>query len=151
MATVTASIGLNSRDISDNGLNISKAATLTQAGVNTGVTGALGLSNRTLSAAQFRTLIDYSTEDVSGNAAKLYIKNTSSSTVQYVSVHIGAQADGSDGNPNTADDTVTADSEIARLYGGDWMFIPYTGGASADIVVKPSTADEVTLEYMVIY
>ena len=151
MATVTASIGLNSRDISDNGLNISKAATLTQAGVNTGVTGALGISNRTLSAAQFRTLIDYSTEDVTGNAAKLYIKNTSSSTVQYVSVHIGEQQAGSDTNLNTADDTVTADSEIARLYGGDWMFIPYTGGNTADIVVKPSTADEVTLEYMVIY
>jgi hypothetical protein len=49
-------------------------------------------------------------------------------------------------------------TEIGNLYGGDWMFFPYSAvwdeAASAnnqDIIVKPSSADAVTLEYIIIY
>ena len=137
MAIVTATIGLNSRDISDNGLNISRSSTLTEAGVNTGVGSTTGLSSKTYASTSAVELIDYSEDDISGNAAKIYIKNTSSSSTQYVQISIGALS----GTP----------VEIARLYGGDWMFIPYTGGASADIIAAPSTTDSVTLEYLGIY
>ena len=136
MATVTATIGLTSRDISDNGLNISRSCTLTQAGIVTGITSTTGLSSKTYTSTNAAELIDYSEDDITGDAAKVYIKNTSSSSTQYVEVAIG--------------DTSTH-VEIARLYGGDWMFIPYTGGASADIVVTPSTTDSVTLEYLGLY
>ena len=136
MAIVTATIGLSSRDISDNGLNISRSSTLTQAGVNTGVGSTTGLSSKTYASTSAVELIDYSEDDISGNAAKIYIKNTSSSSTQYVEIAIG---------------TTGAHVEIARLYGGDWMFIPYTGGASADIIATPSTTDSVTLEYLGIY
>ena len=136
MATVTATIGLNSRDISDNGLNISRSSTLTEAGVNTGVGSTTGLSSKTYASTSAVELIDYSEDDISGNAAKIYIKNTSSSSTQYVEIAIG---------------TTGSHVEIARLYGGDWMFIPYTGGASADIIATPSTTDSVTLEYLGIY
>tara|TARA_E500000318_G_scaffold87252_2_gene84171 strand:+ start:8049 stop:8459 length:411 start_codon:yes stop_codon:yes gene_type:complete len=136
MAIVTATIGLSSRDISDNGLNISRSSTLTEAGVNTGVGSTTGLSSKTYSSTSAVELIDYSEDDISGNAAKIYIKNTSSSSTQYVEIAIG---------------TTGSHVEIARLYGGDWMFVPYTGGASADIIATPSTTDSVTLEYLGIY
>ena len=136
MATVTATIGLTSRDISDNGLNISRSCTLTQAGIVTGITSTTGLSSKTYTSTNAAELIDYSEDDITGDAAKVYIKNTSSSSTQYVEVAIG--------------DTSTH-VEIARLYGGDWMYIPYTGGAAADIVVTPSTTDSVTLEYLGLY
>jgi hypothetical protein len=136
MAMVTATIGLNSRDISDNGLSISRSSTLTEAGVNTGVGSTTGLSSKTYASTSAVELIDYSEDDISGNAAKIYIKNTSSSSTQYVEIAIG---------------TTGSHVEIARLYGGDWMFIPYTGGAGADIIATPSTTDSVTLEYLGIY
>ena len=136
MAIVTATIGLSSRDISDNGLNISRSSTLTEAGVNTGVGSTTGLSSKTYSSTSAVELIDYSEDDISGNAAKIYIKNTSSSSTQYVEIAIG---------------TTGSHVEIARLYGGDWMFVPYTGGASADIIATPSTTDSITLEYLGIY
>jgi len=136
MAIVTATIGLSSRDISDNGLNISRSSTLTEAGVNTGVGSTTGLSSKTYASTSAVELIDYSEDDISGNAAKIYIKNTSSSSTQYVEIAIG---------------TTGSHVEIARLYGGDWMFVPYTGGASADIIATPSTTDSVTLEYLGIY
>ena len=136
MAIVTATIGLSSRDISDNGLNISRSSTLTEAGVNTGVGSTTGLSSKTYASTSAVELIDYSEDDISGNAAKIYIKNTSSSSTQYVEIAIG---------------TTGSHVEIARLYGGDWMFVPYTGGASADIIATPSTTDSVTREYLGIY
>jgi hypothetical protein len=37
---------------------------------------------------------------------------------------------------------------IGRLYGGDWMFIPYDGGAD---ITLDSNAVNMTLEHMVIY
>jgi len=136
MATVTATIGLSSRDISDNGLSISKSCILTEADVTTGIKSTTGLSSKTYTSTSAAELIDYSEDDITGNAAKVYIKNTSSSSTQYVEVAIGVTG---------------SHVEIARLYGGDWMFIPYTGGASADIVVTPSTTDSVTLEYLGLY
>ncbi len=136
MAIVTATIGLSSRDISDNGLSISKSCTLTQAGVITGITSTTGLSSKTYSATSAAKLIDYSEDDITGDAAKLYIKNTSSSSTQYVEIGLGTDGD---------------HVEIARLYGGDWMFIPYTGGATEDIIATPSTTDSVTLEYLALY
>ena len=77
-------------------------------------------------------------------AAKVYIKNTGISTVNSVRVDIVSAG----GVP----------TEIGDLYGGDWMFFPYsavwnaiTSNANQDIVVKPSSANAVTLEYIIIY
>ena len=41
--------------------------------------------------------------------------------------------------------------EIGRLYGGDWMFIPYSGGSGEDIEYTASDTTETTLEYCVFY
>ena len=42
--------------------------------------------------------------------------------------------------------------EIGRLYGGDWMLIPYLAeDANWDVMVMPSTTEEMTLEYMLFH
>ena len=41
--------------------------------------------------------------------------------------------------------------EIGRLYGGDFMFIPWCAAAGKDIEFTPSDATETTLEYTCFY
>jgi len=41
--------------------------------------------------------------------------------------------------------------EIGRLYGGDWMFFPWSGGSGKDVEFTASDTTETTLEYMVFY
>ena len=61
----------------------------------------------------------------------MFIKNTGSSTTDYFTVTIAS------GN-----------SVIGRLYGGDFLWIPYEGEEDLDIT---STGTNMELEYMVIY
>ena len=43
------------------------------------------------------------------------------------------------------------DREIGRLYGGDWMFFPWSGGSGEDIEFTASDTTETTLEYTCFY
>ncbi len=134
MATVTASLSISSRDIMNSALSLSDSATLTTAGTTTGVSSVFGLNTLTLTSASKVDLITYADENISGAGAKLYIKNT--------------QAIG-EGTNNV---TVLINSQqLGRLYGGQFMFIPYSGGSAEDIEVQPNNTDSVTLEYMVVY
>ena len=148
MATTTATITLASADISDNAISLSNTATLTKAGSTTGLDQTSGMSRRTFTSASTVKLIDldhYQGQTLTANkAAKVYIRNTGTSTAQHVAVGIQNGAG--------------ALEEIGWLYGGDWMFFPYaaayTSAAHAnnqDIDVAPSNTDSVTLEYMIIY
>jgi uncharacterized NAD-dependent epimerase/dehydratase family protein len=148
MATTTATITIASSDISDNSISVSNTATLLKAGISTGLDQTSGLRRRTLASEDAVDLIDldhYQAQTLTENkAAKVYIKNTGTSTVNNVRVDIVS--------------TGGASTEIGDLYGGDWMFFPYsavwTSAAHAnnqDIKVKPSSADAVTLEYIVFY
>ena len=149
MATTTATITLASTDISDNAISLSNMATLTKAGSTTGLDQTSGMSRRTFTSMSTVKLIDldhYQDQVLTENkAAKVYIKNTGTSSAEYVKVGI-RQGGGS------------ALEEIGWLYGGDWMFFPYsavwTSAAHAnnqDIDVTPSSTDSVTLEYMIIF
>ncbi len=148
MATTTATITLASSDIADNNISISNTATLTKAGSTTGLDQTSGLRRRTLASTSTVKLIDldhYQDQTLTENkAAKVYIKNTGTSTANHVLVSI-IKADGNA-------------EEIGQLFGGDWMFFPYSAvwdsaahANNQDIDVAPSHADSVTLEYMVIY
>jgi hypothetical protein len=148
MATTTATITIASSDISDNSISVSNTATLLKAGISTGLDQTSGLRRRTLASQASVALIDldhYQAQTLTENkAAKVYIKNTGISTVRSVRVDIVS--------------TGGVPTEIGNLYGGDWMFFPYsavwTSAAHAgnqDIMVEPSTADSVTLEYIIIY
>ena len=149
MATITAGITLSSSDIADNSIGFSNTATLTKAGSTTGLDQTSGLRKRTFTSTSTVKLIDldhYQDQVLTENkAAKVYIKNLGTSTSEHVKVGI-RQGGGS------------ALEEIGWLYGGDWMFFPYsavwTSAAHAnnqDIDVTPSSTDSVTLEYIIFY
>ena len=152
MATTTATITLASSDIADNAISISNTATLSKAGSTTGLDKTSGLRRRTLAATTSVDLIQLDHFQETGEvitenkAAKVYIKNLGTSTAEHVKVCIGQE----DADADT--------EEIGRLYGGDWMFFPWTAkwtsadhNNNEDIYVIPSSADSVTLEWMVIY
>ena len=140
MATTTATITLASSDIADNSLSISNIATLTTAGTDTGLTETTGLARVKTSSGSNTILLDHGlaagvAADVTADkSAKVYIKNIN---------------DRGDGTKFVT--ILLAAVEIGRLYGGDWMFIPWSGGSGKDIEFTASDATETTLEYCVFY
>ena len=113
MATTTATITLASSDIMDNSLSISNTATLTKAGNSTGLTETTGLARKKIASAlrQDLILVD-NTDATASKASKIYIKNTGTSTSKYATIGITSGDAG-------------AEIKLGRLYGGDWMLIPW--------------------------
>jgi hypothetical protein len=113
MATTTATITLASSDIMDNSLSISNTATLTKAGSSTGLPDTTGLSNKRIASAERQNLLVVDQTDATASAsAKVYIKNTGTSTTRWATIGITSGDAG-------------AEVKLGRLYGGDWMFIPW--------------------------
>tara|TARA_R110002020_G_scaffold415701_1_gene624998 strand:- start:880 stop:1296 length:417 start_codon:yes stop_codon:yes gene_type:complete len=137
MATTTAQITITSADIADNAMSITSTATLTNAATDTGMTETTGLARKTADFSSNTILLD-SDHAQSGitadKASKVFIKNTNArgDGSKYVNILIQAV-------------------EIGRLYGGDWMFIPWAGGSGNDIEVTASDSTSTTLEYMSIF
>ena len=140
MATTTATITLDSSDIADNSLSISNTATLYTAGTDTGITETTGLSRKKFATSSEFILLDHGLAgsqmaDVTADkSCKVYIKNMNDrgDGTKYVAVLINS-------------------IEIGRLYGGDWMFFPWSGGDDKDIDINPYDATETTLEYTVFF
>ena len=121
------------------GANINKTMTMTKASTCTGLNQTTGLSSKRYTAVTQVVLHAYNTDTVtSGGANKVYIRNTGSDKAQYFII--------------TLADATDAVEEVGRLYGGDWMLMPWEA-ASADhnIYVQPSTAEVTTLEYMIFF
>ena len=136
MATITASIRLTSGDMMDNAVAITNTATLTKAGNDTGLSETTGLARKKTSSGSNTVLLD--TDDTTGSdvtaqkAAKVYIKNINDKGdgTKYVTI-------------------LLEDTEIGRLYGGDWMFMPWDATSSGkDIEFTASDTTETTLEYI---
>ena len=140
MATTYATIDIASTDIADNNISVSNQATLTTAGTDTGITETTGLARVKTSSGSNTILLDHGltsgvAADVTADkSAKVYIKNTN---------------DRGDGTKYVTILIVTR--EIGRLYGGDWMLIPWSGGSGEDIEYTASDTTETTLEYCVFY
>ena len=140
MATTTSTITLSSADIMDSSFSVSNTATLYTAGTNTGISETTGLSRKKFATSSEFKLLDFGLAgsqmaDVTADkSAKVYIKN------------INARGDGS---KYVA--VLINSIEIGRLYGGDWMFFPWSGGNDKDIDIDASDATETTLEYTVFY
>ena len=138
MATTTATITIASTDIADNAISISNTMTLTNAGNDTGITETTGLARKKTVTGSNTTLIATGSGvglDVTADkSAKVYIKNINDrgDGTKYVTILI-------------------IDREIGRLYGGDWMLIPWSGGSSNDIEFTASDTTETTLEYTCFY
>ena len=131
MATTTATITLSSSDLSSQALSISSTTTLLKAGLTAGIDQTTGLTRKLYATVQTATALIASADYTDAKAHKVYIKNVGTSTTEYFTIEIGA-----------------SNILIGRLYGGDWMFIPYGGEQDIDI---DSSAVNMQLEYMVIY
>jgi hypothetical protein len=139
MATTTATITLSSADIMDNNISISNTATLTDAGNDTGVTKTTGLTRVTTSSVSNVVLLDSGatggTEAQSVvTSGKVFIQNLNArgDGSKFVTVLLGLVV-------------------IGRLYGGDWTFFPWQGGAGNDVEITPSSTTDTTLEYVAFY
>ena len=140
MATTTATITLASTDIGDSAISISNTANLTTAGTDTGITETTGLARVKTSSGNNTILLVFGltsgvAADVTADkSAKVYIKNVNDrgDGTKFVNILIKTR-------------------EIGRLYGGDWMFMPWSGGSGEDIEFTASDTTETTLEYCVFY
>ncbi len=129
MATTTAAVTLSS-DLMSANISVSASSTLMKAG-----TTADGLDQMDYGVIEIPTGDQYDlicTTPTASKATKLYVKNHSTDETYYVAITQNAQA-------------------IGRLYGGDWMFIPWSGGSGKDIEFTASDTTETTLEYCVFY
>ena len=129
MATTTATLTLNSPDLTGDALALSTTATLTKAGTLTGLDQTSGVGRKTTTSTAQYTLVakgDYSDD----KAHKVYIKNTSNTATENLIITIESQL-------------------LGRLYAGDWALLPYNG--DQDIKVTPSVSTAMTVEYMVIF
>ena len=136
MAIINASITLTSSDMMDNVVSITNRSTLTKAGNDTGLSETTGLARKKTSSGSNTILLD--TNDTTGSdvtaqkAAKVYIKNINDrgDGTKYVTI-------------------LLEDTEIGRLYGGDWMFMPWDAtSAGKDIEFTASDTTETTIEYI---
>ena len=140
MATTTATISISSGDIADNSFSVSNTSTIYTAGTNTGITETTGLGRKKFASGSNIILLDAGlaggiAQDVTNaKSAKVYIKNHNDrgDGTKYVNILLAAV-------------------EIGRLYGGDWMFIPWCAASGKDIEFTPYDATETTLEYTCFY
>ena len=139
MATTKATFSITS-DILSYGTSITAEMEMKKAGTNVGLEETTGLSARTFSGNTTQVdLVTVANESVTaGGANKVYIRNTGSDKAEHFKITLA----------DTTDDT----EEIGRLYGGDWMLIPWEAtDANEDIMVQPSTSEKMTLEFMVFH
>ena len=131
MAT-TATITLTSADIAGDPVNVSKTLTCTKAGKTADLDQTTGLNRVHLRSTTNKVLLAANAE---GNdlSAKVYIINKSEDPSLYLTIMVNAQT-------------------IGKLYGGDWMFIPWSQtDVSADIKVAAtnwtSSTGDIPVEY----
>ena len=130
MATTTATITLSSADLTGDALALSTTATLTKAGTLTGLDQTTGVSRKFFAAPQTAFNLVAASDYTAPKAHKVYIRNTSTTAGEYVSVEIGS-----------------SNVSLGRLYAGDWAFLPWQGDSDIDI----DTSDvNMTVEFMVI-
>ena len=135
MATTNATISISS-DIMSYPVNINKTMTMKKFQSCHGLEETSGLRTKKFSAVT-ETVVVEQDEFTSTKACKVYMRNTGSDKAHYfyVAKHASAAASDTDGET------------IGKLYGGDWMLIPYL--ADVNITVASSSTDSVVLEYMV--
>ena len=159
MAEITATLNVTS-DITDYGLSINKTMTLTKAGTKVGLERTSGVQRVHLENLNHVDLIKgalagsaVADMTVTGDtAAKVYIKYLESDTSKFLRIGLGNAAGGTTQTVNNADQTFF---EIGRLYGNEWMIIPWNGASNVgDITVQPSvatSADKAIVEYIVFF
>ena len=128
MATTTATISLASGDLTSNALNITNTAILNKKGNEEGLDTVIS-ATKTFTSTSAVDLVAIAGFEA-GAANKVYIANTGKDNSEFFTIGIQTE-------------------EIGRLYGGDWMFIPWDADTDDDITITPSVATAMTAEYIV--
>jgi hypothetical protein len=134
MATTNATISINS-DISSYPVRINSSMTMKKAGSCHGLDETNGLRSKKFTGTSAAIIIE-AAEYTADKAHKVYIRNTASNKEYFFYVAYNASAA-----------AATTDEVIGKLYGGDWMLMPYDG--AVNITVASSTTETQILEYMV--
>tara|TARA_R100000935_G_scaffold20882_1_gene39202 strand:- start:14 stop:436 length:423 start_codon:yes stop_codon:yes gene_type:complete len=136
MAIINATVTIDS-NIMGGATNISKTMTMTKAGTTAGLENTSGLSAKKVESTTAFKLFG-NADATTLKASKVYIRNTGSSSTDFFYIGFG-------------EDLAAATIEtIGRLYGNDWMLIPWDAVAATthDIYAKASTAEVMTIEFM---
>ena len=130
MATTTATLTISSADLTSNPLAITTSSTLYKAGTTIGLEQTTGLSKKVYAAAQSNTTLISAGDYADNTHSRVYVRNSGSSSTDFFTIELGA-----------------SNIVLGRLYGGDFLFIPYEGEQDIDIT---SSTTNMVLEFMVI-
>ena len=122
MATTTATLSLSS-DMLSSPISISASSTLTKAGITEGLE-LIEMGRGTIAEADGSKTAEFGLATALGNdkAAKLFLVNKATDPTYYIDVDIH-------------------DTNLGRLYAGDWMFIPWSmTDVAAEIVIEAEPA-----------
>ena len=134
MATINASISISS-DITSYPTSINNSMTMKKAGSCHGLDETTGLRTKKFTSTTAAVIVEHD-ELTDDKAHKLYVRNTSSSKEYFFYIAYNASAA-----------AAATDQTIGKLYGGDWMLMPYDG--NVNVVAASSTTETQYLEYMV--
>ena len=135
MAIINANISITN-DAASSAVTVTQPMTLYKAGVTECMDTMTSVSKVLTSTDQVDLVLASS---VSTSHNYVYINNPSTDTSEYFHIGIGNAGGGSP----------TDTEEFGRLYGGDWAFFPWTADTNEDIIVTPSVATKMVVEYMV--
>jgi len=139
MPTTTATVSITN-DIASVSTNISASFNLVKAASIEGMDEMTSVRKVLKSTNQVDLIVD-ATAATAGHSF-VYISNASTVSTDFITVTLGAAAGAS---------SEVIVEQIGRLYAGDWMFIPWNGvDDTGDIIVKPNTANEMPIEYILI-
>ena len=134
MATTTATLSLNSADMTSDALNINCSSQLYKINTTIGLDGTTGLASKTSTSDTIYTIFAAATY-ADNKGLKFFVRNTAS--------------------PNDSDEVsynvlVTLGStRVGHLMPGDWLFMPW--GGTEDVKLTHSTTQSLTIEYMLVY
>ena len=133
----TASITLTSADIAGDPVNVSKTSTCYKADSTTPLDQTNGLQRLILTTSAAKEI--YTAENAAASlglnkAGKIFIRNASTVSTEYITVTINAQP-------------------IGKLYAGQWLFMPWSqNDTAADIKVTASGAGKsIPVEHMLMH
>jgi hypothetical protein len=155
MATINATMSLSS-DISEYGLSFSKTMQMNKAGSVDGLELTTGLARRSITNTNHVDLLTagagIAVDVTASKSAKVYIKNVGTDATTYINVGFG---NASTSGTATVNDNDATFFELGRLYGGNWMLIPWIAtSTTGDITIQASvatTAAPQNIEYMVFF
>lgn len=140
MPTTTAEIVITN-DIGSSPVSIQKTMTLHKEGSATLGMDTLISVRKVLASTNQVDLVAAAT---AGSTAHnfLYISNPSTDPSEFFTLGLGDDPQGANAD--------SVDEELGKLYGGDWMFIPWSAAnESSDIMIAPGVATEMAVEFMV--